>query len=254
MGIALGDVDGDGLLDLFVTHLSGESHTLWKQGPRGQFTDRTAPHGLGMLRGHGTGFGTLLADFDHDGAPDLAVVNGHVTRAGGEARGTDFWGQYAGPSQLFANDGAGRFRDISPSNAAYCGAPAITRGLASGDVDGDGALDLLTSAAAGPARLFRNTAPRRGHWLSVRAVDPALGGRDAYGAEITVRAGGRTWLGLINPGQSYLCSCAPAAHFGLGPAKRVDGVRVVWPDGTEEAFPGRPADRAVVLRKGDGKK
>jgi len=103
------------------------------------------------------------------------------------------------------------------------------------------------------ARLYRNVVPKRGHWLLVRALDPALR-RDAYGAEITVYAGGRRWLGLINPGSSFLCSNDPRAHFGLGPAANVEALHVVWPDGTEEAFPGRPADQVVVLRKGEGQR
>jgi hypothetical protein len=84
-------------------------------------------------------------------------------------------------------------------------------------------------------------------------VDPALGGRDAYGAEVTVEAGGRRRLGLINPGQSYLSSGDPRAHFGLGPADRVESIRVVWPDGAAEEFPGGPADQVVTLSRGAGR-
>jgi hypothetical protein len=87
----------------------------------------------------------------------------------------------------------------------------------------------------------------------VRAIDPALK-RDAYGAEVTVRAGGKRWLGLINPGSSYLCSNDPRAHFGLGKVERVDSVHVVWPDGSEEAFAGGPVDRVIGLRKGEGRR
>jgi hypothetical protein len=164
-----------------------------------------------------------------------------------------FWSHYAERNQLFANDGDGRFRDISMHNAPFCGSAAVSRGLACGDVDGDGALDLLVTTIAGPARLYRNVAPHRGHWLLVRAVDPELR-RDAYGAEITVRAGQRRWHRLINPGQSYLCSNDPRAHFGLGQTDCVDGIDVFWPDGTREVFPGVGVDRPVVLRKGAGKR
>jgi hypothetical protein len=254
MGVALGDVAGNGLFDVFVTHLTEEMNTLWRQGPRGIFHDRTAAAGLANPRWRGTGFGVVFADFDHDGALDLALVNGRISRgpAADEKTLGPFWGRYAERSQLFVNDGTGRFRDISSQNPAFCGRAAVARGLACGDVDGDGALDLLVTTVAGPARLYRNVVPRRGHWLLVRAIDPALR-RDAYGAEITVHAAGRRWQRWVNPGYSYLCSNDPRAHFGLGPVERLDRIHVVWPDGTEEEFPGPAVDRVVVLRKGEGR-
>ncbi len=260
MGIALGDTDGDGLLDLFVTHLTEETDTLWKQEPGGLFRDRTGAAGLAASRWRGTGFGTVLADFDHDGWPDIAVVNGRVARRkvpGPEARGAEvlgpYWGQYGERNQLFRNEGNGQFRDLSPGQVPFCGTANVARGLAVGDIDGDGAPDLLVTTVAGPAKLYRNVVPNRGHWLLVRALDPALK-RDAYGARITARAGERRWVRWLNPGSSYLCSNDPRAHFGLGAATQVDALEVVWPDGTAETFPGGAADRAVVLRKGEGKR
>jgi hypothetical protein len=253
MGIALGDVDGAGLFDVFVTHTADETHRLWKQGPRGVFQDRTAAAGLANYRSRGTGFGTVLADFDHDGALDLAIVNGAITRqhAGPGGSLESFWSAYFQRNQLFANDGKGVFRDVSESNVPFCGPEAVSRGLACGDLDNDGALDLLVTSIAGPARLYRNVAPKRGHWLMIRAVDPALK-RDAYGAEIVVYAGDRHWMRWINPAYSYVCSNDPRAHFGLGSAERVDRIDVIWPDGAEETFPGRSADQLVLLRKGTG--
>jgi hypothetical protein len=252
MGVALGDVDGDGLYDLFVTHLTDETHTLWKQGPRGAFKDRTGALGLAHSRWRGTGFGAVLADFDHDGTLDLAFVNGRVARGPtlNAALGAH-WGLYAERNQLFVNEGGGHFRDVSLQNGAFCGTANVARGLAWGDVDGDGALDLLVTTVAGPARLYRNVAPKRGHWLLVRAVDPALR-RDALGAEVRVRAGGKEFLRLIGPAGSYLSSGDARAHFGLGPAERVEGIDIVWPDGTKETFEGRAADQAITLEKGKG--
>jgi hypothetical protein len=256
MGIGFGDVDGNGLFDLFVTHLTEEHHALWAQQPRGFFQDRMGAIGLANQSWRGTGFGAVLVDFDHDGALDLALVNGLVKRGkdnGPLASGVQsFWAPYAQRSQLFANDGKGNFRDISPANAAFCGQAIVGRGLACGDIDNDGAVDLLVTSTGGPAQLFRNVAPNRGHWLSLRGVDPSLGGRDAYGAEITVQAGERRWLRWVNSGFSYLCSNDPRVHIGLGAVTAIDSIQVLWPDGTQERFSGGTVNRFLILSKGSG--
>jgi hypothetical protein len=256
MGVALGDVDGDGLFDLYVTHLTEESNRLWRQGPRGLFRDQTASAGLVQGRGHGTGFGTVLGDFNLDGALDLAIANGRVNKAprgANDALGPH-WSLYAERNQIFANDGGGHFRDVSPSNPALCATANIARGLAYGDIDNDGKLDLLVTTIAGPARLYHNVAWPDGHWLCVRAVDPERGGRDALGAEVRIHAGRRSWVRWINPATSFLCSNDPRAHFGLGSVERVDDITVLWPDGSREVFAGGPADCLRTLQKGKGVK
>lgn len=258
MGIAVGDMDGDGWFDLFVTHLVWEQHALWKQGPRGLFQEQSGALGLASLHWRGTAFGTVMGDFDNDGAPDLALVNGMITR-GDEARPFlagmhPFWRPYAQKPQLFANTGQGRFRDVSLENPDFCGLAAVGRGLAGGDLNNDGALDLMVVNTGAPARLLRNVASNRGHWLMVRAVDPAHGSRDAYGAEVIVEAGARRWWRLVQPGYSFLTSNDPRVHFGLGAVAAVDRIRVVWPDGAEEVFDGGGVDRLIVLRQGSGRK
>jgi hypothetical protein len=256
MGIAQGDVDGDGLIDLYVTHLGSEQNNLWRQGPRGQFRDRTAESGLAMPRWRATGFGTLMADFNNDGHLDIVVVNGKVFR-GSSARGTNlgFWETYAEKNQLFVNDGTGKFTDISPANDALCGYWNVARGLVCADFDNDGAPDLLIAPIGDRARLLKNVAPNRGNWLKVRAFDPKLD-RDAYGAEIVVKTESRELLRVLSPAESYLSSNSAVAHFGLGKASHIQEIRVKWPNGqpgSTEIFPGGPVNQNIVLRRGEGK-
>jgi hypothetical protein len=253
MGTAWGDVDGDALPDLFLTKLDVETHTLWRQGPPGLFKDATIDAGLATAR-RSTGFGTVLADFDLDGDLDLAYVNGSVLAidpVANEALPT-FWRSYAEPGALFANEGPGRFVSISADNPDFCATAEVGRSLCAGDIDNDGDVDLLSTTTAGPARLFRNVAQGKGHWLLIRAIDPALR-RDAYGAIVTVTAGKRSWQRLINPGTSYQCSHDPRAHFGVGETHEIDEIRVRWPGGPEEIFAGGEVDRLLTLRKGEGK-
>src|SRR5262249_54481155 len=158
-------------------------------------------------------------------------VNGRVSRggpAGNEALGPH-WNEYAERNQLFANEGAGRFRDVSLQNEAFCGTPLVSRGLAVGDVDNDGALDLLVTTARGPPRLCPSRAREGGRWALVRGGGPALR-RGGYGAPVTVGAARRSWLGWVNPGQGYLCSNVPRVPLGLGGAGRVGGLHGLWPD------------------------
>jgi hypothetical protein len=257
MGIGWADVDGDGLPDLFVTHLNIETNVLWKQGPRGLFEDRTAESRLHHPAWRGTGFGTALADFDNDGAPDAVVVNGKVYRDGTTQAGRGlpvFWHDYAQRSQVFRNDGKGVFTDVSGHNGGprgFCGEPMVGRGLAVGDVRNDGRLWVLVTGVGGPARLFENVAPDRGNWLVIRAYDGERK-RDALGAELTVLAGGRKWVRTVHAAGSFACSSDPRAHVGLGRVAEVDAIEVVWPDGRKERFRGGPVNRHVVLTKGEG--
>jgi hypothetical protein len=259
MGVALADIDGDGFADLFVTHLTEEFHSLYRQGPRGLFTDAIAPAGLQQQTWRGTGFGTVFADFNCDGAPDLAIANGLVRRRvpGHQpvlAGVNQWWGRYAQKPQLFANDGAGKFRDVSSDNSNFSGTALVGRSLAVGDLDNDGAPDLILCGTGGPARLFRNIVGQRGHWLKLRAVDPAHGGRDAIGSEIIVRFGGKNRWALVQPASSYLSSNDPAVHLGLGASTTMDSIEVTWPDGTREHFNGGAADRLIVLKRGEGRR
>ena len=261
MGIAYGDVDGDDLEDVLITHLPLERHVCWKQGPRGYFQDRTYETGLGMspldVR-MTTGFGTLFADFDHDGDLDAAIVNGAISRSPGlrelppqDASPDVFWEPYMERNVVLGNDGQGQFYNFANNNQGFS-TMGVWRGLAAGDLDNDGAIDLVATQIDGPAKIYRNVCPDRGHWLIIRAIDPALGGRDMYGAEVTIHAGERKWKRLVNPAYSYLVSNDPRVHFGLGTISEIDAIEVTWPDGTGETFPGGPVDQHLTLAKGAG--
>ena len=256
MGIAIGDVNSDGMFDIFVTHLTTETHTLWSQGPRGIFIDKTATSGIAATAWRGTGFGTVMADLDNDGDMDLALANGRVTRTPGEppkvAEGLDaFWKNYAERDQIILNDGKGMFIDASEQNLAVSQLAGVSRGMACADFNNDGALDLLITRVSGPPALLKNTKANSANWLQVRAVDPKLN-RDAYGAEVYVRTGSRTLMRWVNPGYSYLCSNDPRAHFGLGADTEIAEIKIVWPDGSVEAFPGGKPNQQITVMKGEG--
>jgi hypothetical protein len=255
MGVALGDVDGDGLFDLFVTHLTTQQHTLWKQGPRGRFRDRSTDSNLHVPKWRGTGFGTVLSDFDNDGWLDVALVHGRVTRTSGEVYRPlgAHWGAYAERNQLLINDGTGRFCDASTANPDLCGTPNVARGLAVGDLDRDGALDVVLTTVAGRARVLRNVAPERGHWLKVIAVE-ASGKRAALGAEVTLRVAGRRQVRVVRTADSFLSSSDERTHFGLGKATAYEEIEVLWPSGkpARERFGGGKAGSTVTLRQGTG--
>lgn len=256
MGVTAGDVNGDGRHDLFMTHLDGEYSTLYLQIAPGQFEDRTAAAGLSAPTIPTTGFGAALADLDLDGDLDLVVGNGRVRRRDGAVagKGTDFWRPYEERNQVFLNDGTGAFDELCASGDGFLAEAHVTRGLAVGDVDNDGDLDVVTSEVNGLARIFLNIAPRKGNWLSVRATEPQYGDRDALGAVVTVVAGATQWQRDINPAFSYLSSSDPCAHFGLGNVSTYDEIKVRWADGTSETFPRGKANRHVRLRRGGGKK
>ena len=252
MGVIAGDFDNDHDLDLFMTHIRRESNTLYRNtGSLAGFEDATAAAGLESTSVPYTGFGTAAFDVELDGDLDLVVVNGRVLRADplDGVRVPSPWDMYAEPNLFYLNDGTGRFDLVEPPVRSLCTRIEVTRGLAMGDIDNDGDIDLLISNGQGPARLYRNDAPRRGHWLMIRAMDPALG-RDAIGAQVTVVCGTRRFLRTITRGFSYLSSSDSRAHFGLGEADRIDDVIVVWPDGQRERFTPPLVDRVVPIIRG----
>jgi hypothetical protein len=254
MGIARGDVDGDGAEDLLLTHFVQETNTLYRRLGSGQFSDETLARGLAGPSLDRTGFGAAFFDLELDGDLDLFIANGRVFRrrplAG--ARLSDHWNSYGEPNQLFVNRGGGRFAEVAVGCGPACNDIEVSRGLVAGDLDRDGDVDLVVTNANGTVRLYRNETPRQGHWLAVRAIDPALR-RDAIGARIEVRLDRRVLVRTVTAARSYLSSADLTTHFGLGEAERVDRILVRWPDGAIEHFDGGDVDRLRVIRRGEGR-
>jgi hypothetical protein len=254
MGVVCDDLNNDDAVDLFLTHLRGETNTLFLGDGAGQFLDRTPSSGLGPPSLTFTGFGTVAADLEHDGDLDLLVVNGRVMRDPFRqvfsSKAEADWRDYAETNQVFLNDGQGGFTElITPFSEPV----EVSRGLATGDVDSDGDLDFLLTNAAGQARLYRNDFPKSGHWLSVRAIDPALN-RDALGAVVILIAGEQTFNRELACGSSYLSCHELSVHFGLGSLDRVDAIEVLWPSGTpiRERFPVESVDQSITVLHGHG--
>jgi hypothetical protein len=252
MGVDAGDFDGDGDLDLFMTHIVQETNTLYRNDGGGMFEDHSAEVGLGAPSLPYTAFGTAWADLDNDGWLDLLVVNGAVTKILSLARQGDPYPLHQ-PNQLFRNQG-GRFTEVTAEAGEVFSLSEVSRGAAFGDVDEDGDVDVLITNNAGPARLLVNRRGQDRPWLGLRLLT-AGGRRDAVGAKAAVlRGGGPTLWRRVRPDGSFAVANDPRVLFGLGDgAPRLDGVRVVWPDGAVEDFPVTETGRYHTLRQGGGR-
>ena len=260
MGVDAGDFDGDGDDDLFMTHLTRETNTLYVNDGLGLFEDRTATIGLGAPSLAYTGFGTAWLDFDNDGWLDLLAVNGAVQashqRFAMRGRGSS---ARAGeplpldqPNQLFRNLGNGRFDDVTGRAGAVFELSEVSRGAAFGDVDNDGDVDVLVANNDGRARLLINEVGHRNRWIGLRLVG-GPGRRDMPGARVGVfRDDGPPLWRRARADGSYASANDPRVLVGLGQAAAVRRVRVVWPSGREEDWTDLAVDRWLTLEQGSG--
>jgi hypothetical protein len=260
MGVALGDTDSDGTLDLFITHLSTETNTLYGGGTPGSMLDKTAASGLGAASLPHTGFGTAMFDLELDGDLDIAIANGRVTRnpnydpaqiLEADDPVIAYVAGYGEPDQIFVNDGSGRFEPGCPVAGLFCNELSVARGLLATDLDRDGDIDLVMTRSNGSARLYRNDSPREGNWLSIRVLDEAST-TDAIGAVVELKGTGKSMIRTIQHSTSYLSSADARAHYGIPEGFGSPEIIVTWPDGARERFRPDGLNRDLVFRKGTG--
>jgi hypothetical protein len=248
MGIAVGDFDADLDQDLVITHWIAQENALYRnmildallrpsRDGRLFFMDDADSVGLGQISLDMVGWATGFTDFDNDGRRDLWLVNGSTIE-----RSYDHSSLETQPSFLFWNRGDRGFVDVATHAAPTLATPAVRRGGAHLDFDGDGRMDLVVVEHGGPARLLRNISETPNHWLRVR-LNQTGGNTSALGARVYVTAHGACQMLEIGASSSYLSQDEQTAHFGLGDAVRVDTLWVVWPDGTEETHHGLVADQ-----------
>ncbi len=248
MGVAIGDYNASGRFSLFVTNFAEEYNALYRNDGD-HFTDvsfasRTAASSLPYV-----GWGTAFFDYDNDSWEDLIAVNGHVYPQLDQAR----LGASAGYRQrklLYHNNrGDGTFEDVSMNYGPVLSEPRVSRGLAAGDLDNDGRLDLVINDLDGVPQVLRNEGAAAGHWLLVKLRGQG-GNRDALGAIVTVRTGARSQIRVVRSGTSYISQDDMRQHFGLGAAAAVDSIEVRWPDGTTTRRETVRADQIVTIEQG----
>lgn len=248
MGVAAGDYDADGRIDLFVTNFSEEYNALYR-GEQGFLTDVSFRSGSAATSLPYVGWGTAFLDFDNDSLQDLVIVNGHVypqldrARLGASA-------PYRQPKLFYLNRGtktSSPFVDVTAKVEGFENEDRVSRGLALGDLDGDGLQDLVINDLDGAAQVLLNRAENPGHWLAVQLIGPP-GNVDGIGAHLVAEFNKARHARVVRSGTSYLSQGDFRQFWGLGSTQTVDRLTIRWPDGTVQVEENISADRILTVR------
>jgi hypothetical protein len=240
MGVASGDFNRDGTLDLHVTNFHNEPVNLYTQTSSGHFSDQALKYGLVEASFAVLGFGTQAADFNNDGWLDLAVLNGHLYDARNE--GIPFRMR----PQLFLGRLGGFTLHDHRSAGQYWGDKHLGRTLAMLDFNRDGRIDLAANHLDAPSALLQNESATQ-NWLQLELIG-TTSERDAIGAEVRVAVGQQRWNGWQTGGDGYMCTNEPIVHFGLGGAEVIQRIEIRWPSGQSQVFESvRPNTRYLVI-------
>jgi hypothetical protein len=249
MGIAVGDYNRDGRLDLFITTFSDDYKTLYRNDGDANFTDVSFKAGLGSPTIPFLAWGTGFLDFDNDGLLDLFIANGHVYPVADQRDWGSTWAQRP---QLFRNLDGAKFQEVPPASGSGLASVICARGAAFGDLFNDGHIDVVLNNLDSTPTLLRNVVSNGNHWVTLKLVGGPKSPRDAIGARVFLTAAGVRQRADVFSGGSYASSSDPRVHFGLGAATKVDKLEILWPSGLREevALPG--VDRIVQVIEGKG--
>ena len=247
MGIAVGDYDGDGWLDLFLPHFSDDTPILLRNMKGEFFDDLTNAAGLAVNTQY-VCWGVDFVDLDNDGWLDLFHVTGTVYP---EVEKVIPEYKYRTQRVVYRNLGNGSFEEVSGLCGSAVLAPHASRGCAFGDFDNDGSVDVLIMNASEPPSLLKNENHSGNHWLSVKLIG-TRSNRTAIGARVTITAGGQKQIREVLSGSSYLSQSDLRQHFGLGPANQVDKIEIRWPNGQVEQAGPAEANQFLTIKEGLG--
>ena len=247
MGVDVADYENSGSAGVAITNFDNEMVGLYRAGKEG-YADIATASGVGLASKDRLGFGCLFFDANLDGLLDLAVANGHIDETVRNIRGNV---GYAQPPQLFLNHGSARFSDVAASLGGGFDSPKVGRGLAFGDFDRDGDLDLLITTNNGPAYLYRNDQLAGNRSVRLHLVG-TKSNRDAIGATVQIFYGGETQSRMVKSGSSYLSQSELPLTFGVGKRDRVDRVVIRWPSGRTDDFKHVAAGKSYAVVEGKG--
>ena len=243
MGIANGDYDNDGGLDLFVTNFSLEVNSLFHNDGDGFYTMTTFDVGLAEPSFSRLGFGAQFLDIDNNGTLDLLVANGHVWDNVTQITPSL---SYRQTCQLFLNNGEGKYQDITSSAGTFFNSPVVARGTASGDYDNDGDIDILISCCGGTPVLLRNDSKTENRWLKIKLTG-TTGNRNGIGTKVYLKTNKTTYLREVTSGGSYASGNDYTLHFGLGSTETVNSIEIHWLGGNVQHLENVSTNRLIQI-------
>jgi len=247
MGCAVGDYDNDGLTDIYVTNYQWETDSFYRNLGDLFFADQTYESGVGMPSVTYLAWGTIFVDYDRDGDRDLFITTGHHDDNVEQFDTVN----YAMQNRLFANDGNGRYRDVSDAAGPGLALVQVSRGAVRGDYDNDGDTDIAVLNSNQPAPLLRNEWNNDNHWLSLQLVGagPPCSNRAGIGARVEVVAGDLVQVSEVRSGDSYISQSDLRLFFGLGGREKVERVEIRWPGGTVQELSSVEVDQILTVRE-----